>query len=373
MRRCYQRILMTSMTVAFLAGPMSSHRAHPEPPPSTLKSDEQVVFYPTYGSWDEEQDAWRFQIHGKVFEPEHTSIKRRLVLAWLRSSLNGQFESDQLREDRVRHFLVDNERGKSVTIAVEGQVICAGTSGPNGHFRTEHSMAAPSLHLAGSPNQAGVIEFHAVLGQHDSRSFAGRVHCLAATGVSVISDIDDTIKDSRVTDKSELLRNTFMREFKPVEGMGQFYRKLAESGVAFHYVSGSPWQLYQPLEEFLSESGFPKGTMHLKNFRLKDSSVMDLIGSQKKTKLAAIVPLLDTFPQRRFVLIGDSGEQDPEIYGQFARRYPDQVAAVHIRNVTDETRESPRFTSAFRDVADDRWALFKGVPDIAAGGRDLAR
>lgn len=361
------------MTVEFLAAPMSSQRAHSEPPHSTLKSDEQVVFYPTCGSWDKEHDAWRFQIHGKVFEPEYNSIKRRLVLAWLRSSLNGQLESDQLREDRVRHFLVDNERGKSVTIAVEGENLRVGTSGPNGHFLTEHAIAASKMIGVNSSRAENVIAFQAVLRENDSRSFTGRLHCLAESGVSVISDIDDTIKDSCVTEKSELLRNTFMREFRPVVGMAELYRDLAESGVAFHYVSGSPWQLYRPLEEFLAQFGYPRGTMHLKHFRLKDSSVIDLLGSQQETKLAAIVPLLEQFPLRRFILIGDSGEQDPEIYGRLARQYPAQVMAVYIRNVTDSAKDDSRFTSAFRFVAGDRWCLFKEVPKIAADDLDAAQ
>ncbi|MGB7326045.1 MAG: App1 family protein [Rubripirellula sp.] len=65
----------------------------------------------------------------------------------------------------------------------------------------------------------------------------------------------------------------------------------------------------------MSEAGFPEGTFHLKQFRLKDSSVLDLLSSQQETKRSAIVPILEAFPQRQFILIGDSGEQDPEIYG----------------------------------------------------------
>ena len=100
-----------------------------------------------------------------------------------------------------------------------------------------------------------------------------------------------------------------MRDFKSVDGMSEVYRDLADSGVAFHYVSGSPWQLYQPLESFFADAGFPEGTMHLKHFRLSDSSVVDLLGSQVESKLAAIRPLMEACLERKFILVGDSGEQ----------------------------------------------------------------
>ncbi len=72
----------------------------------------------------------------------------------------------------------------------------------------------------------------------------------------------------------------------------------------------------------MTDTGFPNGTFHLKQFRLTDSSALDLLSSQQETKFAAIKPLLDAFPQRVFILIGDSGEQDPEIYGRIGANTP---------------------------------------------------
>jgi phosphatidate phosphatase APP1 len=74
--------------------------------------------------------------------------------------------------------------------------------------------------------------------------------------------------------------------------------------------------------------------------------------------LAVIEPLLQGFPARKFILIGDSAEQDPEVYGMLARRYPDQVVQVYIRDVTDEPADAPRYQAAFRDLPPDKWQLF---------------
>jgi phosphatidate phosphatase APP1 len=195
---------------------------------------------------------------------------------------------------------------------------------------------------------------------------------IAPQGLSVISDIDDTIKLSHVTDKSELIKNTFLREFRDVEGMADIYTGLSKRGVAFHYVSGSVWQLYQPIAGFFSEAGFPRGTFHLKHFRLKDRSVTQLWSSQTEHKLNAINPIIADFPNRHLVLIGDSGEQDPEIYGEIARQYPDQIVGIFIRNATDESPDDERFEKAFRKIANNRWMLFDEANEIQASLDKLA-
>ncbi len=333
-------------------------------PPSNLKADEDILFFPTYGRFDQDGCGWQFRVHGKVFEPEASSTKRAAFLAILRASADYSVGLDEhaILDDRVRPFLVDNERGKSVTVDIAGEQFLAGTSEANGHF--SNTLSLPVESSATSQVGSRIVKVKAVLRDGDSRSFAGRIHLIAPHGLSVISDIDDTIKESQVTDKSALMRNTFLRKFRPVEGMPMLYDSLANAGVAFHYVSGSPWQLYQPIEAFMSDVGFPSGTYHLKHFRLKDSSALEILSSQKETKLAAIRPLLETFPERQFLLIGDSGEQDPEIYAQLTHEHPEQIIGIFIRNVTESNRDDERYAIAMRDVPDAHWTLFDDVSEI---------
>ncbi|QEG02863.1 hypothetical protein Mal15_69840 [Stieleria maiorica] len=341
--------------------------------PSTLKPDEAILFYPTYGHFDKQTRSWRFDVHGKVFEPEDSSFKRAALIAALKSSagLNNDIDPKSFREDRIRPFLVDNERGKSVTVDVAGKQYSAGTSQPNGHFLSSLSSAADPWHGGRSENQVAVLK--AVLPRGDSRSFRGRVHLITPQGLSVISDIDDTIKDSQVTDKSELLKNTFLRDFQAVAGMSPLYAGLHDRGAAFHYVSGSPWQLYQPLERFLSDAGFPKGTFHLKFFRLTDSSGLGLLSSQQSMKIAAITPILKSFPERRFLLFGDTGEQDPEIYGQLARDFPDQIFGIFLRNVTSAESTDRRYQVALDGVSKERWMLFDDVAQVQQRVDEMTR
>lgn len=90
----------------------------------------------------------------------------------------------------------------------------------------------------------------------DGRVFKGSVQLVSPTGISVVSDIDDTIKETHVLNRHELAANTFLREFRGVPGMADLFRRWAAGDhIVFHYVSGSPWQLYPALSDFLRRDG----------------------------------------------------------------------------------------------------------------------
>jgi len=209
------------------------------------------------------------------------------------------------------------------------------------------------------------MDFEAVLPPGDSRRFTGQVHLLEATGLSVISDIDDTIKITEVRDRRAMLRNTFLRDFQGVPGMAGFYQTLARfNGARFHYVSASPWQLYPLVAEFIQSSGFPEGTFALRAFRWKDESFFNLFTDPEAYKLAAIEPLLRQFPQRRFVLVGDSGERDPEVYAALARKFPEQIRRIYIRDVTGEPGTAARYQQCFSGIPGNRWQVFRAPGEI---------
>ncbi len=65
------------------------------------------------------------------------------------------------------------------------------------------------------------------------------------------------------------------------------------------------------------------------------------------------------------MLVGDSGESDPEIYGELARRHPDAVRLVSIRDVTGEGDDDVRYRAAFRDVPVERWRRFASPAELA--------
>ncbi len=307
-------------------------------------------------------------MHGHIFESENSSTRRKAFIEIMRANIDRKSGESRFLDERVMPFLVDNERGKVVAVDLAGEPYDVGRSEANGHFSKTFSLSAIDLNVNGA--DGGELTFAAVLEKQDDRRFAGRVELIPPEGLSVISDIDDTIKLSAVTDKSELIRNTFFRSFQAIDGMPELYDSLHNAGAAFHYVSGSPWQLYEPLRKFFTKAGFPDGSFHLKQFRLKDSSALELLKSQKKNKLSAIRPILRAFPERQFLLFGDSGEQDPEIYGQLAREYG-QVVGIFIRNASDQNAHDERFENAFVDVPRERWTVFDEPSEIESKVRQL--
>ena len=179
------------------------------------------------------------------------------------------------------------------------------------------------------------------------------------TGLSVVSDIDDTIKVTQVRDQHQMLLNTFARSFKAVPGMAQHYAALARNPqTRFHYLSSSPIQLLPPLQGFLQGEGFPPGSIHLR----ESTTLRTLIpgeGESRAHKLSGIARLMEDFPQRRFLLVGDSGELDPEIYGEVARKQGSRIEGIVIRDVTAEGRDAARYAAAFEGVDPATWHILR--------------
>jgi phosphatidate phosphatase APP1 len=333
---------------------------------SEIQHDEHVVFFQTSAHVDAASGDWVVPIHGIVFEPEEDSLKRRALVSLIRKSIGlskDDLESEVFRR-RAMHFLVDNERGKRIVIRIAGRTVRLSRSGANGHFRGTLTLtrreANDALDAQGTTDRW--LDFEAIAA--DQRRFRGRVRLIEDQGWSVISDVDDTIKHTAVHDRKELLRNTFLREFEPIPGMAATYRRWSDAGAAFHYLSASPWQLYRPLSRFIDSEGFPAGTFHLKRFRMKDSTAINVVASPRDYKRRRILELLDRYPRREFVLVGDSGERDPEIYGRIARERPDRIRNVFIRKAGEQPPRSSRLVRAFRDVAIDRWRVFDRGDEI---------
>jgi len=341
---------------------------------SEIKSDEVVVFYPTY-AFRNADGGWNLRIHGVIFEPEAGSIVRAQLVKFLARKMHVEPGTAEARrfEGRIRQFLVDHERGKRIHVHIGSQVHTIGPSAPNGHFEGEVTLSDEQMRaLAGGQPETKWITWHALTRPGDERRFAGRAQIIGGEGLSVISDIDDTIKHTEVRDAERALANTFVREFEAVPGMAGGYQKEADRGAVFHYVSASPWQLYRPLAQWLAADKFPPGSVHLALFRLTDSSSLVLLDQPDEGKRAAIERILADFPKRRIVLVGDTGQKDPELYGEIARRHGDQIARIFLRNVTGEKADDERFKKAFREIDSKRWVLFTAAEQFGRAMADLA-
>ncbi len=341
-------------------------------PDSPIKRDEVVTFFPTYGRLDPSGAFWTLSVHGWIFEPEAESPIRNAAIELLRKSLDLSEDdvATAIFRERARRFLVDNERGKRIPIQIGETIHLMEPSRPDGHFEGTVRLAASEADRRAPARNDGSrwIELRAITRANDDRTFSGRIQLIGPTGLSVISDIDDTVKISEVGNRRALLENTFLKPFQAVPRMASLDARLAARGAAFHYVSNSPWQLFDDLHAFLRAEGFPEGTFHLRPFRWRVSKFLDLFASPETSKRRAIEPILNAFPRRRFVLMGDSGEKDPEIYGALAREYPARIARILIRNVNGERPDSTRLQKAFEGLPAGSWHLFNDPAEVILDG-----
>jgi phosphatidate phosphatase APP1 len=176
------------------------------------------------------------------------------------------------------------------------------------------------------------------------------VDIISDNGVSVISDIDDTIKKSSISmGAREIFRNTFIRDLKDltVAGVKEWYGELHRMGVRFHYCSNSPWQLFPVIATFFGLAGLPPGSLHLKQYSGMLQGIFEPVAERKKGTLEKI---LRDFPRRRFILVGDSGEADLEVYTELALAHPRRILAIFIRDVTTP-EQTGYFDSSFNGSA----------------------
>jgi len=193
----------------------------------------------------------------------------------------------------------------------------------------------------------------------DSASVTAQAHVLiphhrAAYGV--ISDLDDTVIQSRVTNFLQAARTVMFGNALtrlPFEGVAEFYAALnrgRDDGAEnpLFYVSSSPWNLYDVIEDFLAVQGIPHGPLLLRDW---DFSPRGLSSHRHHAhKGEAIREIMGTYPALPFILIGDSGQQDPEIYHQVVHDFPDRIIAVYIRDVVRTTEREQAIAALAQEV-----------------------
>ncbi len=323
---------------------------------SDIRADEQLIFFRTSGWLDEANDEWHLPIHGWIYEAEDSLLRKALLGTVLEEKYELIIDPDAEENfsARLDLMIADSERGKYIVVTLAGREFALPPSTANGHIET--TLVVPAAELEGHIDGREVT-YSVVTKPSDGREFGGEVLLVDPVGLSIISDIDDTVKISEVTDHRKLLEHSFLLDFEAVPGMAKFYDEISEPGSSVHFVSSSPWQLFSPLNEFLQREDFSNFVINLKPVRFRDETLFDLFKKGTQTKPKVIENILHSYPQRRFVLVGDSGEHDPEVYAAIAQEYPDQILQIFIRNVTGETSDNERFSGVFADLSDELWHL----------------
>ena len=320
---------------------------------SPIKADEEASFFPTSATQGENGE-WEIPVHAWLYELDKNGLVQMLSLKAVSEILEYMDVTEEqsklpVFQERIRWFLVDNESNKRVNIELDGKTHTSPRTGLNGHslFNITSNSGKPG----------DWINMPVKMPEDDTRIFHAESQLIPRQGLSVISDIDDTLKPSDVLNKKALIQNVFFKDYHAVEGMPAFFQQLANDGAYFHYLSSSPWQMY-PLLKPLLDQYYPKGTLNLRNFNPSNRSFFKFFGSSEVYKISKAMHIVNRYPEHQFILIGDSGEKDPEVYARIYREFPHNIKQILIRAVEGSVLHKSRFDTVFADVPEDKWKVF---------------
>lgn len=298
---------------------------------------------------------WSIRVQGRLFEPAEGSRKRQHAIDALAPIVNAS-RSDPLYRERAGYFVSDSVRNARVSIAIGKRVVALGPTDASGCFASDVTLRTDE---AARLTRDGFIAFASRPARRRSDRFPGTAVYLKQEGVTVVTDVDDTIKETNIRSRADAKANTFVRPFRPVPGMAGLYQAWQDAGgakVHFHVVSAGPWHLYEPLRQFTKEAGFPAFTWDMRCVDVTNPVVLieetlNLDPERlSRFKIATIRALMLRLPKRHVVLVGDSGERDPEAYSAIVQEFGDRVDAVYIRNVSGEGSGDVRYDKLFRPL-----------------------
>jgi phosphatidate phosphatase APP1 len=362
----------------------------------------ELTCYPTYG-YKDQSGAWKVSLRVFVHQNRFLGplLERSLEPAAVefaeqvsRQAPGHRIDRDAARtsfKERIAYFLREGVADQEV--AFEFYVDPNTRPSPVSLTANKDGLIDDDITLdeAKVPGLAGDgdrwLNYRAVA---EGVAATGRIRLLGAQGLSVISDIDDTIKITEIPAGVEIVAlNTFFRPFASVtnpDNMVEMYKGRTRTPgnstldplnakLSFHYVSGGPWQLYEPLAAYLiDQSEFPAGTFHLRTVHLENTAlgawkalvnlvqkafawkdvvelterVFDFASTPSvqeddtyknnetyKHKIKVIQKLMGDLPGRKYIMFGDSGEYDPEVYETILNQaqFRPMVAETSIRDV----------------------------------------
>ncbi|MBT8184910.1 MAG: DUF2183 domain-containing protein [Eudoraea sp.] len=284
----------------------------------------QIIAFQSYGTKN------HLYAKGRALEDEKINLAQK---GFFRLLLNTwkRFETDEVRNTKIQLKLPN------------GRIIITETD-YDGYFLVDERLQDLIL----SANEEGWLTYELSFADtsierrlSNNNRFPGEMLIpTEQADFGVISDIDDTILHTGVVSslKWQVIKNTFFKRAEsrvPLEGAVEFYHLLHRGGSGSNanpifYVSHSPWNLYRYLEFFLTKNKFPKGPVLLRSMSsfTKRASSGNLPQKHKE-----ILNILKTYPDMGFILIGDSGERDADIYMEISRTHPGRIKAIYIRGV----------------------------------------
>lgn len=289
----------------------------------------QIITFRSYGT------ATHLYVKGRAIQDEGIDLSKTGFFNLLWNSWK-RFETDKVQNAKLTLSLPDGRTIETIT-------------SPQGYFLIDEMLKD----LLPFTDDAGWLHYSISYAENISgrkiqkdNTFLGEVLIPSQEAeFGIISDIDDTILHTGLTSrfKWKVAKNTFLKRAEkrtPLEGAADLYRMLSDGKSGndrnpVFYVSHSPWNLYSYLEVFLQKNTFPKGPILLRDFV---NPFAKKYKPEKPQKQKEIINILKTYPKLPFILIGDSGEHDPDIYIEIAEAHPERILAIYLRSVNHKKK-----------------------------------
>ena len=299
----------------------------------------QIIPFDSYGT------ASQVYLKGRALEDEGIDLEKK---SWFSLFINSwkRFETDEIRHTPLSISLPNGKTIEFKTDA-EGYYLVVQVIKNLDRFVLDSEWLAYEVSYASS---------HKSKIQNNNKFIGRMLVPNPDSNFGVVSDIDDTILYTGVTSKlkwrviiNTLLKTPYKR--KALEGAADFYERLhhGKSGNdrnPIFYVSNSPWNLYRYLKLFLGINKFPDGPILLRDIRMPYDNTPK---PELAHKYNEIYTILNTYPDLKFILIGDCGEKDAHIYKDVVKRFPNRILAIYLRAVKHAKRMQ-RISKLFESI-----------------------
>jgi phosphatidate phosphatase APP1 len=182
------------------------------------------------------------------------------------------------------------------------------------------------------------------------------------TGLTIVSDIDDVLRVTKIYLPKEGILNTFARPFTPWLNMPDIYANWSSSipNVHFHYLTTTPEQVTTNYMDFIFKT-YPLGSFDTRPLNFSD------VAATLSTRKYMLIKMFESFPQRKFILVADTSNSDVmKDYPLMATMYPNQVQCILLRNTSATDQDYfPYDTSGFKNMSQNQFMFFVEPSDLA--------
>ena len=346
----------------------------------------QVLQIPGYGNWT--KIGWNLRLHGNVFkQPDlsNATVNKLANKFLIGTSIQDLPPSESAQAANLtREIFVVQQEGQNVSVNISPG-LTAGTDGQpgGGGGITPPGSGNQTITLPNITTKEGdfdnFVQLQNIAGSlldgngtvpaqrvqlYTEGTLTGNAtsYLVSETGMTIISDIDDILRVTKIYEPKQGILNTFAKPFTPWLNMPDIYRNwtLSLPNMHFHYLTTTPEQITRNYMEFIYNN-YPGGSFDTRPLNFSD------VSATLSIRKYLLIKVIETFPQRKFILIADTSNSDvmrdyPEMY----KLFPGQIQCIFLRNTsaTDPGDKFPYNTKGFKGIPQHNYMFFLHPDDL---------